>query len=142
HGPQRAMLEQQVAQAGLADRVHFTGHDPAPERWLRAMDVFVLPSYANEGVPQALMQAMMSGLPCITTDVGAISEVARDGETALMVRPQDSPALAQLLTSLLADRQLRDHLGRQARSFALRNCTLAAMCDAMEEVFRGVANKR
>ncbi|HEY8360639.1 MAG TPA: glycosyltransferase family 4 protein [Ramlibacter sp.] len=137
-GPQRPMLEEQVAQAGLGDRVHFTGHDPRPERWLGAMDVFVLPSYANEGVPQALMQAMMSGLPCITTDVGAISEVARDGETALMVAPQDSAALAATITRLLADAPLRQRLGSQARAFALANCTLAAMCDRMEEVFRSV----
>ena len=140
-GPQRPMLEQQVAQAKLGDWVRFTGHDPQPERWLAAMDVFVLPSYANEGVPQALMQAMMSGLPCITTDVGAISEVAHDGETALMVPPQDSAALAEMLTRLLADPQLRERLGRQARAFALANCTLDAMCDRMEEVFRSVAAK-
>ncbi|QJW84445.1 glycosyltransferase family 4 protein [Ramlibacter terrae] len=107
-GPQRPMLEEQVAQAKLGDWVRFTGHDPKPERWLRAMDVFVLPSYANEGVPQALMQAMMSGLPCITTDVGAISEVARDGETALIVRPQDSAAPAAMLTQLLGDPEARE----------------------------------
>ncbi|MGV3573094.1 MAG: glycosyltransferase family 4 protein [Ramlibacter sp.] len=137
-GPQRPMLEEQVAQAGLGEWIRFTGHDPKPERWLRAMDVFVLPSYANEGVPQALMQAMMSGLPCITTDVGAIAEVARDGETALMVPPQDSAALAAMLTRLLEDAAMRERLGRQARAFALANCTLDAMCDRMEEVFRSV----
>lgn len=137
-GPQMPMLQEQVAAAQLGDRVHFTGHDPKPERWLRAMDVFVLPSYANEGVPQALMQAMMSGLPCITTDVGAIGEVARDGETALLVTPQASAALAATMTRLLGDPALRERLGTQARAFALRNCTLAAMCDAMEEVFNSV----
>lgn len=133
-GPQMPTLQAQVAAAGLGDSVRFTGHDPRPERWLRAMDVFVLPSYANEGVPQALMQAMMSGLPCITTEVGAIGEIAKDGETALLVKPQDSAALAATLNRLLGDAALRDRLGAQARDFALRNCTLAAMCDAMEEV--------
>lgn len=141
-GPQRPMLEAQVAAAGLGEWVRFTGHDPQPERWLRAMDLFVLPSYANEGVPQALMQAMMSGLPCVTTDIGAIGEVARDGETALLVRPQDTGALVEALTRLLADAGLRVRLGAQARAFALQHCTLAAMCDAMEEVFRGVVPGR
>lgn len=137
-GEEMPALQAQVARAGVADSVRFAGHDPQPERWLRAMDVFVLPSYANEGVPQALMQAMMSGLPCITTDVGAIGEVAHDGETALMVPPQDSAALAAMLTRLLGDKELRERLGRQARAFALANCTLDAMCDRMEEVFRSV----
>jgi glycosyltransferase involved in cell wall biosynthesis len=141
-GPQMPMLQAQVAQAGLAEVVRFTGHDPRPERWLRAMDLFVLPSYANEGVPQALMQAMMSGLPAITTDVGAIGEIARDGATALLVPPQDSPALAATLTRLLGDAPLRERLGANARSFALQHCTLAAMCDAMEEVFAGAVGKR
>lgn len=137
-GPQREALARQVTEAGLSGAVHFAGHDPAPERWLRAMDLFVLPSYANEGVPQALMQAMMTGLACITTDVGAIGEIARDGETAVLVRPQDSAALAAAMARLIDDRALRERLGDQARAFALSHCTLSAMCDAMEQVFRGV----
>ncbi|MCM2253542.1 MAG: glycosyltransferase family 4 protein [Ramlibacter sp.] len=137
-GPQREALEQQVAQAGLSGVVRFAGHDPAPERWLRAMDLFVLPSYANEGVPQALMQAMMCGLACITTDVGAIGEIARDGETAMIVPAQDSAALATAMARLMDDPVLRETLGRQARAFALAHCTLSAMCDAMEQVFRQV----
>ncbi len=135
-GPQREALQAQVQAAGLQDVVHFTGHDPQPERWLPAVDVFVLPSYANEGVPQALMQAMMTGLPCITTDVGAIAEVARHGETALIVPTQDTAALAAALAGLLDDAALRQRLGAAARAFALAHCTIAAMCDAMEQVFQ------
>jgi glycosyltransferase involved in cell wall biosynthesis len=141
-GPQRGALAEQAAQAGLGDAVRFVGHDPQPERWLPAMDVFVLPSYANEGVPQALMQAMMCGLPCITTDVGAIGEIARDGETALLVAPQDSAALAAALARLLDDPALRQRLGREARTFALARCTLSAMCDAMEQVFQAAVQPR
>jgi glycosyltransferase involved in cell wall biosynthesis len=137
-GPQREALEDQVANEGLQDAVRFAGHDPQPERWLRAMDLFVLPSYANEGVPQALMQAMMSGLPAITTAVGAIGEVARDGETAIVVSPQDTAALVAAIARLMDDPAERARLGRAARDFALARCTLAAMCDAMEEVFRSV----
>ncbi len=141
-GPQREALEAQVAAAGLSEVVRFAGHDPRPERWMRAMDLFVLPSYANEGVPQALMQAMMSGLPCITTSVGAIGEVARDGETALVVATQDTGAIAQAIERLLQDAGLRQRLGASARAFALAHCTLAAMCDAMEEVFSSVRQDR
>jgi glycosyltransferase involved in cell wall biosynthesis len=141
-GPQREALEAQVASAGLSEAVRFAGHDPRPERWMRAMDLFVLPSYANEGVPQALMQAMMSGLPCITTSVGAIGEVARDGETALVVATQDAGAIADAIERLLRDAEQRRRLGQAARAFALAHCTLAAMCDAMEEVFSSVRQDR
>lgn len=141
-GPQREALEAQVNAARLRERVHFAGHDPRPERWMRAIDLFVLPSYANEGVPQALMQAMMSGLPCITTLVGAIGEVARNGETALIVPPQDSALLAGAIARLMDDPERSARLGRTAREFALERCTLAAMCDAMEEVFRAAVAQR
>lgn len=141
-GPQREALQAQVQAAGLQGSVRFCGHDPQPERWLRAMDLFALPSYANEGVPQALMQAMMSGLPCVTTLVGAIGEVARDGETALIVPPQDAGALASTLARLMDDAPLRQRLAGSARTFALRHCTLAAMCDAMEEVFKAARAAR
>ena len=134
-GPARPPVEAQVQAAGLASVVHFTGHDAKPERWFPAMDLFALPSYANEGVPQALMQAMMVGLPCVTTLVGAIGEIASDGETALIVPPQDPAALAAALARLMDDAALRERLGRNARAFALEHCTLEAMCDAMEEVF-------
>lgn len=135
-GPQRDALEAQVAAAGLGPRVRFTGHDPAPERWLKAMDLFALPSYANEGVPQALMQAMMSGLACVTTDVGAIGEIARHDDTALIVTPQDTASLQGALQRLLDDAALRTRLGAAARHHTLAHCTQSAMCDAMEQVFR------
>ena len=61
--------------------------------WLQALDVFALPSYANEGVPQALVQAMLVGLPCVTTHVGSIAELAQHETTALVVPPQDVAAL-------------------------------------------------
>lgn len=140
-GPQREALEQQVAAAGLKEVVRFAGHDPRPERWMAAMDLFVLPSYANEGVPQALMQAMMAGLPAITTSVGAIGEVARHGETAVVVPTQDTAALANAIALLMDDDAQRARLGRAARAFALARCTHAAMCDAMEEVFRSVLKR-
>jgi glycosyltransferase involved in cell wall biosynthesis len=141
-GPQREALDAQVAALGLGTAVVFAGHDPKPERWFGAMDLFVLPSYANEGVPQALMQAMMAGLPCITTLVGAIGEVAKDGETAIIVPPEDTAAIAGAIARLMDDPAQRQRLATAARAFALQRCTLAAMCDAMEEVFRGVLARR
>jgi glycosyltransferase involved in cell wall biosynthesis len=134
-GPQREALERQVAEAGLAARVHFVGdrRDVAP--WFRALDVFALPSYANEGVPQALVQAMMTGLACVTTAAGAIPEVARDGETALVVPAEDVDALALALARLAADPGLRARLGAAARAHCVAGFSYEAMLDRMEAVF-------
>jgi glycosyltransferase involved in cell wall biosynthesis len=135
-GPQRAALDAQVAALGLKGRVTFAGqqHDVAP--WLAALDVFVLPSYANEGVPQALLQAMFAGVACLTTDAGAIPEIAHAGETALVVAKEDPQALADGLDALLADASLRARLAANARTFVVPRYGLDRMLDRMEAVFR------
>ncbi len=141
-GPQRQALEAQREMLGLRDRVVFAGlqHDVAA--WLAAFDIFVLPSYANEGVPQALLQAMAMGIPAITTAIGAIPEIARDGETALIVPPEDATALAGALDRLLGDATLRERLGANARAFVVPRHGLPAMLDRMESVFRRALDER
>ena len=135
-GPQRAALEAQSQTRGLGDRVVFTGlqNDVAP--WLAAFDVFVLPSYANEGVPQALLQAMFAGIPCVTTSAGGIPEIAHDGITATVVRAEDPPALARAIDALLADRAEAQRLAANAYAFVATRYGLDAMLDRMELVFR------
>ena len=135
-GPQREALIAQVAELGLQDRVHLVGNHPDVVPWMQALDVFVLPSYANEGVPQALMQAMACGLPCITTDIGAIPELAQHEATALVVPPQDVAALGLALNRLLADAGLRQRLGQAARDHVLAAHGREAMLDRMESLFR------
>jgi glycosyltransferase involved in cell wall biosynthesis len=103
---------------------------------LQALDLFVLPSYANEGVPQALMQAMACGLPCITTNVGAISELATDDLTARVVPAQNVAALQHSLCELLADEPLRLRLGLAAREHVVATHGRALMLDRMEALFR------
>ena len=104
--------------------------------WLRSFDVFALPSYANEGVPQALLQAMLCGLPCVTTSIGAIGEAAIDRETAIVVPPQDADALARGIDRLLADEALRSRLGAAARAHCVARFGYDAMLERMEAVFR------
>jgi len=135
-GPQREALTAQVAELGLQDRVHLVGNHPDVVPWMQALDVFVLPSYANEGVPQALMQAMACGLPCITTDIGAIPELARHEATALVVPPQDVVALDLALNRLLGDAGLCQRLGQAARDHVLAAHGREAMLDRMESLFR------
>ena len=69
-GPMRPSIERKIAELKLAAKVMLAGRQDAVEPWFQAMDVFCLPSYANEGVPQAVVQAMLCGLPVVTTPVG------------------------------------------------------------------------
>ncbi len=137
-GPQRAALEEQVWSAGLTDSVVFAGNRHDVEHWMHACDLFVLPSYANEGVPQALMQAMLSGLCCVTTNVGSIGEIARHGVTACVVPVQDADALAETIKALMRNDALRESLGTAARNWCVEHNSRERMLDAMEAVFHKV----
>ena len=139
-GPQREALERQVAQLGLAGRVRMAGNQGDVLPWLRALDIFALPSYANEGVPQALVQAMLAGLPCVTTEVGGIPEIAEHERTAIVVPPEDPAALAAAITGLAASEGRRRELGEAARKHCVEGYSLERMLERMEAVFRGVAH--
>jgi len=133
-GPQRQALESQAGK----QRVFFAGNQSDVVPWLQAFDVFALPSYANEGVPQALAQAMLVGLPCVTTNVGGIGELARHEETALVVPPEDPAALRSALQRILTDSLLAKNLGDAARRHAEANFSRERMLDSMERIYNQV----
>jgi glycosyltransferase involved in cell wall biosynthesis len=134
-GPMRPQIEARVDKLRLRERTVFAGNRTDVVPWLQAVDLFALPSYANEGVPQALVQAMLTGLPCVTTNVGSIAEVATDGRTALVVPPRDVPALRAALTRLLDDGVLRQQLGETARAHCAAHYSYERMLDEMEKVY-------
>jgi glycosyltransferase involved in cell wall biosynthesis len=140
-GPQREALEARIAQLGLRERVHMAGDQADVLPWLQALDLFALPSYANEGVPQALVQAMLCGLPCITTTAGSISELAAHEATALVVPPKDAPALAAAIRRLAENEGLRRELGQAARKHCVENFSYERMLDRMEAIYRDVARR-
>ena len=139
-GPERDALAAQVRALGLASRVHLAGERQDVAPWLRALDVFALPSYACEGVPQALLQAMAVGIPCVTTDAGAIGEIAINDVTALVVAKHNAVALAAGIDRLLDAEALGERLTWSARERAQSKFGIAAMLDAMEAVFRRAAD--
>ncbi len=136
-GPMRGPIEEKITALGIRERVTLTGQRSDPEHWLQAMDVFCLPSYANEGVPQAILQAMLCGLPIVTTPVGAILEAVQDNESALIVPPKDPESLAAAIARLLDDDTLAAKLGAEARRVASADFSREAMLDHMEHIFSG-----
>ena len=138
-GPQRTALESLALSLHIQDRVRFAGNRRDVLPWLQALDIFALPSYANEGVPQALLQAMLVGLPCVTTDVGSIAELATDGVTALVVPPKDGAALRTALERLMRDAALRARLGAAARQHCAERMSYERMLDRMEAIYAAAA---
>jgi glycosyltransferase involved in cell wall biosynthesis len=117
-GDQRSGLEALARELAVSDRVHFLGFRRDAAAVTAALDVFVLPSL-NEGQGRVLVTAMALGVPIVATRVGGVPEVVKDGRQGLLVPSQDSTALGQAITTLLADREYAASLGMAGRSRAL-----------------------
>jgi len=140
-GPQREALQALVDKLALRSRVRFTGNQRDVLPWLQALDVFALPSYANEGVPQALLQAMLVGLPCVTTHAGSIAELAIDRQTALVVPPRDVQSLRGSIEKLIGNEILKKQLGEAARRHCSERFSYDRMLDRMEAIYRQVSGQ-
>ncbi len=107
-GSLRAELEARAERGGVDARFH--GHVADLRGRLEALDVFVLPSRA-ENLPVAILEAMALALPVVATRVGGVPEVVADGETGILVEPDDPQALADAIAALAADPARRVALG-------------------------------
>lgn len=127
-GPDRAALE--AAAIGLP--VALPGWAADPGRFLSSLDVFCLPS-RWEGLPFALLEAMVRGLPCVASPVGDIAGAAAGA--CELVAPDDPAALAAALAALAASPDRRRALGAAARERALAQHSLARMVTETEAVY-------
>lgn len=114
-GRSRAQLERLATGLGVADTVEFAGLVRDTKSLLAAARVFVLPS-RFEGMPNALLEAMAAGLPCVATRVSGSEDIIVDGQSGLLVPPDDPEALASALLTILTDPQRAHALGREARA--------------------------
>lgn len=89
-------------------------------KFLRLADIYTLPSYV-EGLPISLLEAMSLGVPSISTNVYAIPEAVKNGETGILIEAGDSAALAEAIESLKNDENLREKLGQNGRAWVLAN---------------------
>ena len=149
-GPRRAECRHVIGELGLAERVTMAGHvvDDDVPRWYRAADLFILPSNARaEAFGTVIVEAMASGLPVISTEIGtATSWVNVHGETGLVVPPGDSAALAAAINLLASKTPLREAYGRNARrraeDFFGADAMIAAVESVYEEVLQSATRRR
>ncbi len=126
-GPQRAALEAQVARLGLGEQVTFPGSKPQEEVAcaMRASHLFVMPCRRDrtgdmDGIPTVFMEALASARPVVSCAVSGVPELVRDGETGVLVPPDDPVALAGAIERLAADPALRARLGAEGRALVCR----------------------
>lgn len=105
------------ANAGLGDRLRLLGYRADVPAVLAASDIFALPSHF-EGLPMSVIEAMLTGLPVVATDIRGPREQVVDGKTGLLVPPMTVEPLAAALNRLAADAQLRQRMGEAGRKRA------------------------
>lgn len=98
------------AAAALGPRLRMLGYQHDVARWLRAADIFALPSHF-EGLPMSVIEAMLTGLPVVATDISGCREQVVDGETGFLVPPMQVAGLADALARLADDAPLRQKMG-------------------------------
>jgi len=134
-GPERPMLEGLAAELGIASRVVFAGQVADVPALLRQFDLFVLPS-ASEAHPNALLEAMACGVPCVATDVGGVAEVLDSGACGLVVPPGDPEALANALHGLCVSAEERRRLAQAGRRRAVEQYSMEKMTADYEALYR------
>jgi glycosyltransferase involved in cell wall biosynthesis len=139
-GPLAGALEREAAGPDLGGAVYFAGYRADVAALLSRCDIFVLSSL-EEGMPNALLEAMAAGIPSVVTDVGGNAEVVEDGITGYLVPASDPEALAGRLTDLLLDADLRRGQGEAARQRFESRFTLDRMTSAYHALYDEVLER-
>ncbi len=147
-GPLLESLQAQANTLGLDD-LEFTGPRQQSEirRYLEEADVFVLPCVVApdgdmDGIPVTIMEAMACGCPVISTRVSGIPELVRDGETGLLLDPEDAPAIAAAVSRLIRDPGLVTRLSRAGREWIEQEFNIVASAERQLAFFHELAQTR
>jgi glycosyltransferase involved in cell wall biosynthesis len=128
-----------AAELGLQESVKFLGLHRNPVQLLQQAWGFVLPS-RWEGMPNALLEAMSCGLPCVATRVSGCEDVIQDGVSGLLVEAEQPAAMAQALRRIIEDPDLAQRLGQEAREAILRDYQLSKIVDRAVAFYRYILN--
>lgn len=135
-GPMRAALEEQARTLGLTERVEFTGWiDPEQVPALINRATLVLLPSRREGLPLVSIQAAQMARPVVAARVGGLPEVVIDGETGVLIDPEDSAALARAIAFLLDHPHNTSQMGQAARQRAELFFGWTRYLDSVEKLY-------
>ena len=141
-GPQMPMLKAMSKEYGINERIRFLGwlsSEQIKEQYAAA-NLFLFPS-RHEGMPNAVLEAMASGLPVVATKIAGNEELVVDGETGKLVPAEDVDALRESLRPLLVEAQMREQMGRAARQRVKSSFSWAHVAQRYENILqRSVGN--
>jgi len=134
-------LRKETDNLNLGKRVRFLKSVEDTTKILSIADVFVLPTM-QEGLGLAILEAMASGIPVISTNIGGIPEIIRDGTNGLLVPAQDASALAGAISRLLKDEPLRIRLALNGRETVREKFSAERMIGESENFYEEIIAER
>lgn len=137
-GAERELVHERIQQSPFVGRIHALGHQAEPAPFYQAMDILVMPS-SHEGLANALLEAMASGVPVLAHAACGAGEVVQNNVSGFLAEINNAAELAGRIQSLMAQPGLLRLVSHNARESARAKFSLASMVHNYLEVFRHVS---
>ncbi len=125
--------ELRALSAELDGSIKVIGEVDAPQEFYQMADVYIFPS-RHEGLPTSLLEAMASGLPCVTSDIGGCEDVIENDVNGYRVYSEDAAAFAEKISLLFEDDARRKLFGERAAKLIRQNCDFATVIPKLAEI--------
>jgi len=140
-GPDEDVLKRQVRGAGLDHRMRFLGFRDDVPSLLAGADVFCFTS-DSEGFPNAVLEAMLAGLPVVCTDFPSAREMISDPRAGILVSCDDDAGMAEAIGDLLARPECRREIGMAARAHVQEHFSWDRLVETMSEIYEELAGRK
>lgn len=134
-GPHRKTLEKTIEETGIGDKIYLLGHREDIVSILKSIDILVHPSYANEGVPQTILQAMAMKKPVVASDIPPLKEIVIEAKTGILTQTKDPEGIARAVIQLLHKREFSKQLGENGRKLIETSYSFTSMIDKLEDLY-------
>ena len=133
-GPNRDALQNLINKHKASENIILVGEKDNIHSYLSLFDIYIMPSL-SEGFSIGLLEAMSIGLPVIVSNVGGNKEIVKDNLNGLLVEPEDTSSLTELIERLSGDSEMKVLLGKNARDTVISNYSSKEMYDRYEEYY-------
>jgi len=136
-GPRKGIIKSMIKEKDLKEKVILLGHISNPYNLLSALDISILTSDKNEGVPQSVIQALMMNKPVIATDVGSTKDLLKNNNFILL-EPNNLPQLIKAVSLLINNKKLRENYSQKARASVVEIFSEAEMGNKVIDIYKTI----